>query len=790
MMPIYADNKKPPPSQGITIAVVNGWPSLPDTAEVEYIRRFVHAAQRLGHTAYEVVTSDDINACQPDFVLTTHEFTPKLTSYFTVGAMWSPPKFYSDDQRRIKSILSYDGYLIGSSHVETFIDALEFSTGVSKPKSDFLFLPSSLGTDFEERSQSVDYELAYIGVHWDGQRHSGLLAELDTLGNINVYGPAASWLRYPRSYRGTVSFDGASVLGTLARHGIALCIHKEEHRKADTPSMRLFEAAAAGCLIIADEIPFARKMLGENAFYIDMHDAPTKSAEKITRIIKWANENKALAGAMAKKSHAILNEAFSLENQVQKCVEFAMTSKRNIELAQHIAIESFVRVGSNTSSFVTHPLVDIIVRSGGRHLSTLKRALRSVANQTHGEYRVLLVDYIGREDVCACAVSEGTSRLSITYIRCENTGMRSTALWAGLRLVTAPFFALLDDDDTLMPTHFAELFRTAKEDPSHALYYSGVIRVEEESFDYVNSVNFSGPLEVEVQERRELKFLDRFNLARLVKFDNYIQSNAWIARSECLDKRVLIDPQMVVVEDMYLYLMILKKGSFKLSPSPTAYWHWRSTSRENSMLGVDGATWARETINLRNRLDQDVLPNGWNYSDMCTILGLSPANQESTIPIRPRVVAPGKEVFLGREYLNGGRQQNVHVDQFTGVWTSATDASIQLKLYEVVGDLEIILHFSACFSGNLGDQHVAISINGQPFFNGIFSDWNPKIAVGTISHSPEVRSLFIRIYCSYTIVPQEMGISGDNRSLGVFLGSIRCESSSTYAKDPAVFLEP
>lgn len=774
--------------RGMTIALVNGWPCLPNTAEVEYIKRFILAAQRMGHTAYEVVTSDDIHACQPDFVLATHEFTPKLTPYFTIGAMWSPPKFYSGDQRRIKSILSYDGYLIGSSHVAQFIDALEFSTGVSKPRSDFLFLPTSLSTPFEVRPGRDKYGLAYIGVHWDGLRHNGLLALLEEAEKINIYGPADSWTDYPKSYRGTVPFDGATVLGTLARHGIALCIHKEEHRHADTPSMRLFEAAAAGCLIIADDIPFARRTLGDSAFYIDMRDSAEVNGARVVEIVDWANQNPALAAAMAARSHAILDEEYSLETLVQKCCNFVANSKTEVAQAQKDAVEYFARTNYNPDAGdASQPLVDIIVRTGGRHLSTLRRALRSVARQTHGHYRVLLVDYKGRNDVQACAAEESTSRLTIQYLTCPDTGLRSTALWAGLRAVKAPFFAMLDDDDTVMPTHFSELLRTAQTDPAHCVYYGGVIRVEEEHSDFVNAVNFSGPLEIDVEECRELKFLDRFSLSRLIKFDNYIQSNAWIARSSCLDQRALDDPRMVVAEDMYLYFMLLRKGSFKLSPSPTAYWHWRSTSRENSMLGVESETWTKETINLRTRLDQETLPNGLTYADMCQLLSIAPVNGESTIPIRPALIAAGKTVHVSKAVVAGCRQRNFHGAEDSGIWSSATDAGIQLKLEHPVTELTVQIGFCAAQAPDREEQRVDISINGQNIFSDSVEAYRLKVAIGKISIFPASNSLFIRARCRYTVVPQSIGASNDTRNLGVFISTIRFQPSHSTVNSIEAF---
>jgi hypothetical protein len=43
------------------IAVVNSFPCRANTAEIEYIKRLLHAAAEAGHRAYEVITSDDIH---------------------------------------------------------------------------------------------------------------------------------------------------------------------------------------------------------------------------------------------------------------------------------------------------------------------------------------------------------------------------------------------------------------------------------------------------------------------------------------------------------------------------------------------------------------------------------------------------------------------------------------------------------------------------------------------------------------------------------------------------------
>jgi phosphoglycerol transferase len=758
----------------MNIALVNGWPCLPNTAEVEYIKRFIQAANRLGHRAYEVVTSDDIHHCEPDFVIATHEFTPKLTPYFTLGAMWSPPKFYSNDPTRIKSILSYDGYLVGSSHVREFIDALEFSTGVKKPRSDFLFLPTSLSTLFHARLPSFRFSLAYIGVHWDGLRHNRLLNLLSQADQINIYGPADSWTAYASSYRGTVPFDGNAVLETLSRHGIALCIHKEEHRNADTPSMRLFEAAAAGCLIISDEIPFARRVLGDSAFFIDLRSPAKEIAARIAEIVRWANEHPDLANSMAFRSHKILNDSYSIESLLQKCCAFAFKAKADARERRSSAVQRFSASRSEAESGTSapRPLVDIIVRTGGRELSHLQRALQSVARQSAGRYRVLLVDYKNRADVRACAETAQTSSLQIEYLTCPDTGHRSTALWTGLRHVTAPFFAMLDDDDTVMPTHFPGLLETALEDPGHCLYYTGVVRVEEEPGNHASAVNFSGSLEFDVPERRDLKFLDRFNLAKLLKFENYIQSNAWIARSSALDKRALIDPELVVAEDMYLYFMLARKGSFKLSPTPTAYWHWRSTSGDNSMLGVEGTIWEREMTKVVLRLDQEVMHNGMSFVEMRELLGLN-APSQPIIPVRAATIDPDIATYFSPALVVGTRQRNLHEPEADGVWTSAIDASLQVKLSKPANWFALQLDFRASNSKHKREQDVEISINGEILFSASTDDWGLISARGKIHFTTATDVLFIRVRCGYTTMPEDEFVNGDKRPLGVFLSQIK-----------------
>jgi phosphoglycerol transferase len=343
-----------------------------------------------------------------------------------------------------------------------------------------------------------------------------------------------------------------------------------------------------------------------------------------------------------------------------------------------------------------------------------------------------------------------------------------------LRAVEAPFFAVLDDDDTVMPTHFPDLLRLARDAPSHCLYYSGGIRIQEEPNDYVR-VFPSGPLEIDIQERRELMFLDRFSLTRLLQLDNYIQSNAWIASTSCLDSRLLIDPEMVVAEDMYLYLILLQNGPFKLNPNPTAYWHWRSTNRENSMLNVMDETWSYEANRMLTKLNQEVLPNGITLGDMRHILDAAPIKGKPTVQPYPMRLMKGQSITLSEQYVAGTRQHNLHGVEPSGVWTSAEYANLQLRLESPASQILVRIEFDAVHAPAQGFQYVQLSINGQEIFSGHITNEHPQIAIGRIHLFPASTSLTLSACCKYTVVPQDAGHSNDARSLGVFLKNIRYE---------------
>jgi hypothetical protein len=73
------------------------------------------------------ITSGDIMRCNPDCVLVTYEYSPKLTEFSTIGLNWNPPAFFAHDPVRHKAI---HGHICGSRPIADWME--DFCTGHGK----------------------------------------------------------------------------------------------------------------------------------------------------------------------------------------------------------------------------------------------------------------------------------------------------------------------------------------------------------------------------------------------------------------------------------------------------------------------------------------------------------------------------------------------------------------------------------------------------------------------------------------------------------------------------------
>jgi phosphoglycerol transferase len=745
--------------------MIDSWPNLPRNAERELIQRISRVGERAGLEIYSVETSDEIYRIQPDLVLATHEFTPKLTTYTTLGCMWSPPVFFDKDPIRMRNILSYDGYLVGSPIVRSFLDDVSACHPFArKPSSEFRFLPSSPIQRNLEVTRKGSRSLVYVGVHWDGLRHGALHYSLDRVKALNVYGPKGGWGFVSGSYRGEIPFDGASMFSTLARHGIALCFHKEEHRKADTPSMRLFEAAASGCVLICDEISFAKNVFGDCAFFVDTNAPAERQFSQVMGFLDEIHCRPKIADEMARQSRDIFEREWSLDVMLPRVVDFGKSLSRRTVRASPVPVSD------------ANPDVDVIIRCGGRDLLFLKRAVESVLHQKHIKTRVLLVDYKERDDIRQLATELKGRAL---YVPSKRTGCRSTALWDGLRRVKATYFAMLDDDDTVAQEHWSSLRDALEKSPAHSMAYSGVLRLEEDGA-YVSMVNFSGPLSRKIPETRELKFLDFYDIDRLVAFDNYIQSNAWLARTELLASISLEDPELVVAEDMYLYLLFASKGPFVSVFTQTANWHWRSRQGENSMLSVDQEVWAASVAKIERRLENVLLLNGQRFGERRRdVLNRS---KEVGAASGTVVFLPGQAVIPSLGFEKQCRNGGLHPGEANGVWTSSTFGWFVGHTTEFTRKAKVTLTVRVGPDARGAGQRARIMLNGSELCDDLFKPWEERRIEAIVEFAERTNAMTFLFLVKEVASAMRLGIGIDDRPLGIMLQTIIVEPLAEESK--------
>jgi hypothetical protein len=579
------------------IAVQNSLPNHPQSAEAEWIRRFYTACSRLGFKPVEVITSDDIIRCQPDCVLMTHEFSPKLTPFPTLGLNWSPPVFFAEDPVRRRSILSLDGHLCGSRQIAQWID--DFATGHGKRAvlHDGLMLPS---TPDAGPAGPLPSELAimYAGVHWDGSRHGEIFRGLDGRVPLRLYGPPEIWGNRGASYRGTLPFDGVSVIGAIRDAGIALCLHKAAHRGANCPTMRLFEAAAAGALIITDDFEFPRRWFRGSVLYVDAELPAPMVVEQIVSHVEWANRNREAANRLANRSNDLFRRCLTLEYMLRPLPDFL---DRVRDRRRMVVVDG--------SKEKPQPTVEYIVRIGSRPAKTLARALDSLAAQTYQAIAVILVQFHPIAGLDAVLDHYRSLFRGIRHIVVANNDNRSTAWWAGLNAVTADFFGMLDDDDTLFPNHVASLMDCLERNAGYGFVYSGLIKIEDEPGHYATAPQFNGPAGKVIEERREIFCIEEEEFTNLLPTHNVIGHNAWICRTSLLDREVLSDPKIEWSEDVYFMALMAGRTRFGFTATATAAWHWRSTTKDNWTLSHPITTFPVTLARWQERLQSVRLPS-------------------------------------------------------------------------------------------------------------------------------------------------------------------------------------
>ena len=589
------------------LAIQHAFPNYALVAETELLQRFAIAARNLGWQVLEAVTSDDIMRFRPDCILATHYSSPKLTEFITLGMMTNPVQYFGDSEEHIRNILSYDGYLSGSPRITQYLRDLLFPIDKRTPISDFPFLLSTHETEFIERPAG-DRRLFYVGTRWDAGRHGSLFEKLSKRVPLDVYGPANRWAGVDCNYRGEIRGDGRSLLVRLRDAGVALCVHSREHREWQLPTMRVFEAAAAGAVILADDIPMVREHFGRTILPVDFEQPLEVVVNQIAEHLEWINSHPLEATAMARQAHTIFRDRFCLERVFERLPCFLDHVRHVCGLAEHghigraaaaplwprrrfaaavttalhtaipgqppsrepsVDVEEEAVAGEPMAS----PQVEYILCIGAASPRQVDLCLRSIAEQSYKSIGIIAVRNTAGQDIDDVLNQHARNVVSMKVVAEPKNGAKSNALWAGLRAVSAPFFASIQPVQRLHRNHVASLMGKFSESPEVMLAQASAIEVRTEDGPFVEQWNFSGPLGQQIPETRRLLYLGAIRPDALLDRVGAAGATTWIACRMLLDTAVMQDPHLSTAEDVYLCLLLHKKSRAVCSWRPTCEWH-------------------------------------------------------------------------------------------------------------------------------------------------------------------------------------------------------------------------
>ena len=374
-----------------SIGIIRMWPEQA-CAEHECVERLRTAAElvgvrmieldRFGHivgTPRQRVTRGEV-----DFVIHLHYETAKTYDAVSVAAMWNPTQFYFDwgFDRHWSNQMSHDVYAYtGSPEIRKLVRTSrgEFVA------ADMPLLNHTLADPIIPPKPHAQYRVLYCGINWEKltnkpARHDAVLRELDRQGLLDVYGPneirgVKLWEGY-KGYKGSLPFDGRTIIEKIAEAGACLVFSSDAHMRSGIMSNRLFEAMAAGAVVIGDEHSFIPTAIGDNFLRVPSSLPAEERARLIGDALRRFNRHPEEAMAMATASQRALIDSYHM------CTQLAGV----YEAAQRFATRS--RALTRPSG---QPAVDIVVQPLFGDANVIRDRIDRLARSCKGRARVTLV---------------------------------------------------------------------------------------------------------------------------------------------------------------------------------------------------------------------------------------------------------------------------------------------------------------------------------------------------------------------------------------------------------------
>jgi len=411
----------------LTVGLVHNWPGKKNS-ELDLIVRIIAVLDTLGHRALVIdpvgqlldvdgnPTDKAADEQTLDLVINLHYTNPKWLDALSSCVNCTPLEYILDDpftgkpvsEPHLRYLLdcmrSHDRMLsAGSSTLDRF--AAQVRTE-STQRLEVLEEPLALHTTIQhdavgERQGWVSpasastFYVFYIGTNWEKTfrsrrtivRHKGLFERLGESGRFRFYGLRKQngiplW-KGVEGYQGELPFDGGqSIIRESRRCGVALVPSSRQHLRSGVVSTRIFQASAAGVVIISDRNPFVQAHFGDSVLYFDYGANSEETAASILGQVSWVEENWDAAVAMAERAQALFLKRFTLENEVTAICSQAVADLARVRALDAAAADRQIRIHYVARRF-DEP--------------ELNRLLENIARQRHKNVVVSLYHASGEE---------------------------------------------------------------------------------------------------------------------------------------------------------------------------------------------------------------------------------------------------------------------------------------------------------------------------------------------------------------------------------------------------------
>lgn len=203
------------------------------------------------------------------------------------------------------------------------------------------------------------------------------------------------------------------------------------------------------------------------------------------------------------------------------------------------------------SMALQEPKVSVILPTYNR-AETLGRAIKSVLDQTFGDFELIIVDDGSTDNTAEVVNSFRDPR--VRYVRLETNRGAAAARNMGIKLARGDYIAFQDSDDEWLPEKLAKQMKVFAHAPAEVgVVYTGFWRIEGSKRTYIPSATV---------RRKE------GNIHKELLKGNFVTTQAAVVKMECFDRAGLLAEELPRLQDWELFIRLSKLYEFRCVDEP------------------------------------------------------------------------------------------------------------------------------------------------------------------------------------------------------------------------------